>query len=114
MNSLGNKLKIHAGIPGPANLKTLISYAKSCGIGNSIKFLSKQALNITKITTNKTPNKLIADWAEYKFSSPSSKLTKLHLYPFGGMKKTSQWMNAILENPIKIKNNNEFETIIPK
>ena len=52
------------------------------------------------------------DLADYKFNSSSTKLAKLHLYPFGGMKKTSEWMNAILENPIKIKNNNEFETII--
>ena len=113
INSLGNKLEIHAGIPGPATLKTLISYAKSCGIGNSIRFLSKQALNITKIATTKTPNKLIADLAEYKFNTPYSRLRKLHLYPFGGIKKTSQWMNAVIENPIKIKNNNEFEIIIP-
>ena len=114
INSLGNKLEIHAGIPGPASLKTLISYAKSCGIGNSIKFLSKQALNIAKIAKTRTPDKLIADMAEYKFNTPSSKIKRIHLYPFGGMKKTSQWMNAILENPIKFNNNNEFEIIIPK
>ena len=114
INSLGNKLEIHAGIPGPASLKTLISYAKSCGIGNSIKFLSKQAFNIAKITATRTPAKLIADMAEYKFNTPSSKIKRIHLYPFGGMKKTSQWMNAILENPIKINNNNEFEIIMPK
>ena len=112
INSLGNKLEIHAGIPGPASLKLLVSYAKSCGIGNSIRFLSKQALNISKIATAKKPDKLIADLADYKFNSSSTKLAKLHLYPFGGMKKTSEWMNAILENPIKIKNNNGFETII--
>ena len=40
IHKLGNKLDIHAGIPGPANIKTLISYARSCGIGNSIRFLS--------------------------------------------------------------------------
>ena len=112
INSLGNKLEIHAGIPGPASLKTLINYAKSCGIGNSIRFLSKQALNITKIAKTKTPAKLITDLAQYKFKNPSSKLKKIHLYPFGGVKKTSQWMNAILENPISIKNSNEFEIII--
>jgi len=113
INSLGNKLEIHAGIPGPASLKTLITYAKSCGIGNSIRFLSKQAINITKIAKTKTPDELIIDLAQYKFENPySSKLKKIHLYPFGGMKKTSQWMNAILENPILIKNNNEFEIII--
>ena len=110
--SLGNKLEIHAGIPGPASLKTLISYAKSCGIGNSLRFLSKQALNITKLASTKTPDKLIADLANYKFNTPESKLEKVHLYPFGGMKKTSQWMNTILENPLKIKSNNEFESTL--
>ena len=114
INSLGNRLDIHAGIAGPASLKILFSYAKSCGVGNSIRFLSKQALNIKKITTTKTPDKLIADLADYKLNNPDSKLEKLHLYPFGGMKKTSQWMNSILENPIKIKDSNEFETIIIK
>ena len=114
INSLGNRLDIHAGIAGPASLKILFSYAKSCGVGNSISFLSKQALNIKKITTTKTPDKLIADLADYKLNNPDSKLEKLHLYPFGGVKKTSQWMNSILENTIKIKDSNEFETIIIK
>ncbi len=107
--ALGNKMDIHAGIPGPATLNTLISYAKSCGIINSFNFLSKQALKITKIAKTKTPDKLIADLAEYKFINPSSKLKKLHLYPFGGMKKTSQWMNTILDNHLKFKNSNGFE-----
>ena len=49
--------------------------------------------------------------AEYKFINPSSKLTKLHFYPFGGMKKTSQWMNTILDNHLKFKSNNEFEIL---
>jgi methylenetetrahydrofolate reductase (NADPH) len=110
INSLGNRLEIHAGIPGPATLKILFSYAKSCGIGNSIKFLSKQALNISKIATTRTPDRLIADLSEYKFNTSASKLTKLHIYPFGGIKKTSEWMNAILENPMKIESDNGFET----
>ena len=53
LNSLNNNLEIHAGIPGPATLKTLVGYATSCGIGNSIRFLSKQAMNITKLSNNK-------------------------------------------------------------
>ena len=50
LNKLENNLEIHAGIPGPASLKTLISYAKSCGIGNSLRFLTKQAFNIAQST----------------------------------------------------------------
>ena len=58
LNLLNNNLDIHAGIPGPATLKTLVGYATSCGIGNSIRFLSKQAMNITKLASTRTPDKL--------------------------------------------------------
>ena len=111
LNKLENKLEIHAGIPGPATLKTLIAYAKSCGIGNSIRFLSKQALNITKLASSKTPDKLIADLAEYKELNPSSKLAKLHFYAFGGIKKTSDWLNLISSSSLDINNNNEFKPL---
>ena len=111
LNQLENKLEIHAGLPGPATLKTLISYATSCGIGNSIRFLSKQALNITKLATTRAPDKLIGDLAEYKEIVPESKLTKLHFYAFGGIKKTSEWLNLISNSSLNIKDNNEFEPI---
>ena len=111
LNNLNNNLEIHAGIPGPATLKTLVSYATSCGIGNSIRFLSKQALNITKLASSKKPDKLIADLSEYKRENPSTKLTKLHFYAFGGMKKTSEWLNLISNSPLNIKSNNEFEPL---
>ena len=109
--SLKNNLDIHAGIPGPATLKTLISFATSCGISNSIRFLSKQALNISKLAISKTPDKLIVDLAEYKQMNPLSKLTKLHFYAFGGIKKTSSWLNLITNSSLDIKSNNEFEPI---
>ena len=52
LKTLGNELDIHAGIPGPSNLKTLINFAKLCGIGNSLKFLSKQAMSLSKIASS--------------------------------------------------------------
>ncbi len=95
LNKLNNKLEIHAGIPGPASLKTLLSYATSCGVGNSIRFLSKQALNITKLATTKSPDKLIYDLANYKINNPNTKLKKIHFYAFGGIKKTSEWLKTV-------------------
>ena len=109
LNKLENKLEIHAGIPGPATLKTLVSYATSCGIGNSIRFLSKQALSITKLATTRAPDKLIADLADYKEFYNNSRLTKLHFYAFGGIKKTSEWLSLISNSALNIKDNNEFE-----
>jgi len=95
LKSLNNNLEIHAGIPGPATLKTLLSYATTCGIGNSIRFLSKQTLNITRLATTKSPDKLIYDLASYQLEKPDTKLKKIHFYAFGGIKKTSDWLKSI-------------------
>ena len=111
LESLNNSLEIHAGIPGPATLKILISYATSCGIGNSIRFLSKQAMNIAKLARSRTPDKLIADLADYKNTNPTSKLSKLHFYAFGGIIKTSEWLNLVNDFPLDIDLNNEFKPI---
>ncbi len=108
LKSLNNKLEIHAGIPGPANLKTLISFAKSCGVGNSIKFLTKQAFNVTKIATTNVPDKLIYDLSSYKSLNFDSNLKKIHFYPFGGMKRTSGWANALINNQLSIDTNGKI------
>ena len=93
LEKIGNKLPIHAGIPGPASIKTLVNYARSCGIGNSLRFITKQAFNLTKLATLSTPDKLIYDLAKHSELNKDSKLEKIHFYAFGGMKKTSEWLN---------------------
>ena len=104
-------MEIHAGIPGPASLKTLIAYTKSCGIGNSLQFLSKQVFKIVKLASTKTPDKLIYDLAYYKNSSNHSTLKKLHFYPFGGVKKTSDWLNLLKKSEFIYNANKEFEIL---
>jgi len=111
LNKLGNTLEIHAGIPGPASLKTLIAYAKTCGIRNSLRFLSKQALNIAKLASTNTPDKLIYDLANYKNINPQSNLRKLHFYSFGGIKKTSDWLNSLKSSNFIYNSENEFEIL---
>ena len=108
LKSLNNNLEIHAGIPGPATLKTLLSYARSCGIGNSIRFLSKQALNITKLASKRSPDKLIYDLASYQLENPDTKFKKIHFYAFGGIKKTSDWIKSTNKTDLRY-NNGSFE-----
>ena len=106
---IGNKLPIHAGIPGPASIKTLVNYARSCGIGNSLRFITKQAFNLTKLATLSTPDKLIYDLAEHSKINKDSKLEKIHFYAFGGMKKTSEWLNQFNNSDFSYNNKQKFE-----
>ncbi len=90
-------------------MRILISFAKSCGIANSLKFLTKQAFNISKIATTSTPDKLVNDLAIYKNLNSGSKLMKIHFYPFGGIKRTSSWANALIKNNISINQNGSIK-----
>ena len=108
---IGNKLPIHAGIPGPASIKTLVNYARSCGIGNSLRFITKQAFNLTKLATLSTPDKLIYDLAEHSEINKDSKLEKIHFYAFGGMKKTSEWLNQFNNSDFSYNKKQKFELI---
>ena len=109
LTALGNKLPIHAGIPGPASIKTLINYARSCGIGNSLRFISKQAFNLTKLATLRTPDKLIYDLANYVHTNQSSNLENIHFYAFGGMKKTANWLSLLNSSELDYDNKNQFK-----
>ena len=106
---IGNKLPIHAGIPGPASIKTLINYARSCGIGNSLRFISKQAFKLTKLAALSTPDKLMYDLADYIRKNKDTNLTKIHFYAFGGIKKTSDWLSGLENSNFSYNRKNQFE-----
>ena len=111
LNQLGNTLPIHAGIPGPASIKILINYARSCGIGNSLRFITKQAFNLTKLATLSTPDKLMYDLADYITTNKKTKLNKIHFYAFGGMKKTSEWLNNLENSNFTYSRKSQFEIL---
>jgi methylenetetrahydrofolate reductase (NADPH) len=93
----GIDLPIHVGIPGPATIKTLVKYAAMCGVGNSARFIRKQALNITKLLTVNTPDEFIAQLAVLHFDRPELGIAAPHLYPFGGFDKMLDWLTPKLK-----------------
>lgn len=92
LRQAGIDLPIHAGVPGPATIKTLVKYAAMCGVGNSARFIRKQAMNITKLLTVNTPDDFVAGLAELHFTRPELGIAGPHLYPFGGFDKLFDWM----------------------
>jgi methylenetetrahydrofolate reductase (NADPH) len=74
---------IHLGIPGPSTLKTLMRFAKVCGVKASTKILRKQGLNLSKLMFVNKPDKIISELRGYD---------QLHLFPFGGIERSSAWL----------------------
>jgi methylenetetrahydrofolate reductase (NADPH) len=91
----GHGLPIHAGVPGPATLKTLLSYARLCGIGNSMRVLTRQSSNLLRLARLSYPDALITALAGQRGADPASRIERLHLYPFGGLSRTARWLEAV-------------------
>lgn len=108
LRELGNQLPVIIGIPGLATLRTLIKHAKACGIGSSLRVLTRQAPNIGRLLSVNEPNKLVADLANYQATDPQCRIAGVHLYPFGGLKKTARWANAIVAGQIERDDTNGF------
>ena len=94
----GNKLPIHIGIPGPATLNTLIKFATMSGIGPSIRVLTRQTRNLTKLVFNQDPFYIIEGIAFAKLQDQDCLVEQFHFYPFGGLAKTAAWIKRILGN----------------
>jgi len=98
----GNELPIHIGIPGLATIKTLLAHATACGIGPSMRIITRQAANITKLMTTRMPDKITRDLANYQANDPACGITQCHLYPLGGMVKSSKWLYAVMDGNFEL------------
>jgi methylenetetrahydrofolate reductase (NADPH) len=94
LNAHGIALPIAVGVPGPATIKTLVRYAQMCGVGQSARFIRKQALNVSKLLTVNTPDAFVADLARLSQERPELNIARPHLYPFGGFDKLFDWVGS--------------------
>jgi 5,10-methylenetetrahydrofolate reductase len=101
----GSTLPIHIGVPGLATLKTLINHAKACGVGPSMRMLTRQARNIAKLLTVQQPDRLLIDLARHKASNPLSAIAKIHVYPLGGLRRSAKWSYGVADGDFVLAKN---------
>ena len=94
----GIDIPIHIGIAGPAKLQTILKFSIECGIGSSMKILTKRAKDITKILLPYEPTQVLKELAEYKAKDPKFNIEQVHFFPFGGVKQTSDWVREVLND----------------
>jgi methylenetetrahydrofolate reductase (NADPH) len=90
-----NRLPIYIGLPGLAKATTLLKYAVDCGVGPSLAAFSKHAGQLTKLLTVSAPDEQLVALAQYKAANPQTKITGLHFFPFGGLKRTADWLKKL-------------------
>ena len=99
----GNRLPVYIGIPGLASLKALIGHAKACGVGPSMRYLTRQARNVTKLLTVTAPDRLVAGLASYRATDPQCGIRRVHVYPLGGLKMSARWAQAVVDGRFEMR-----------
>ena len=102
INSEGNKIPIIIGLPGVAKLSTLIKYSLSCGIGNSMNFLKKQGSNVLNLVKTQEPDKLVRKLASADEILQKNGIEGIHIYPLGGIHKSSEWAHGIVDEKFNL------------
>lgn len=107
----GVALPVHIGIPGVASTRSLISHARLCGVGDSIRFLRNNLSSIHKLIRVTTPDKLIYDLAARKRAGQLENVERLHFFPFGSFHRTVSWVQAIRCGRIRLRENGGFALV---
>ncbi len=87
---------VRIGLAGPASIRTLLTFAMRCGVGNSLRMLLNQPQSIGRLLRDASPEGLVRELAEGLFAMPGRERIDLHLFPFGGLAKTGEWRQRVL------------------
>jgi methylenetetrahydrofolate reductase (NADPH) len=96
LSARGILLPVHAGIAGPASLKSLARFAILCGIGASLRaLLTSPAAFATLKSLVKTVDEIFPAVVRLREGALEKRLEQPHFFAFGGVMKTVEWLEAV-------------------
>ncbi|WP_427924123.1 methylenetetrahydrofolate reductase [Streptomyces sp. cg40] len=87
----GITLPVRIGVPGPAGVRRLMSYATRFGVGTSASIAKKYGLSITNLMGTAGPDRFLRALADGYDPARHGDI-KIHFYTFGGLRATSEWI----------------------
>ena len=92
----GVDVPVRVGVPGPAGVKRLLSFARRCGIGSSAGIAKKYGFSLTNLMGTAGPDRFITDLAAGLDEQCAGQVS-LHFYTFGGVRAMSEWAHSFRE-----------------
>lgn len=93
LTAWGNTFPVHLGVAGPAKMTTLLKFAAFAGVENSLNFLKKRGGAVVSMLTGYDPASMVEPLEARVRSHPATPLAQIHVYPFGGLAKTTEWLS---------------------
>lgn len=87
----GVDVPIRFGAAGVTSVAKLVKFAMMCGVGASLKGLTRQGGSILKAMREQDPREVI-EGIETGIRSFGLRDVRLHFFPFGGWERTTEWV----------------------
>lgn len=87
----GILVPVRLGVPGPANLRTLLRYAALCGVSASAAVLARYGFSLTKLRSHAGPDQLVHALVSGLAPERHGQVFA-HFYPYGGMSSLGAWL----------------------
>lgn len=97
MRARGINLPVLMGVPGPVERTKLLTMATKIGVGESTRFLAKNASIFARIAApgGFSPERLLSRTADL-FNDPVTGVGGLHLFTFNQVAETERWRQRLL------------------
>jgi len=90
------------GLAGPAGIRTLMRYARLCGIGASSRALMRNGASIGRLLVESAPDAVIRELVMTDAIGRFGPL-RPHFFPFGGLERTARWASAVGDGRIILR-----------
>jgi methylenetetrahydrofolate reductase (NADPH) len=84
---------VYVGLAGPTSPVALLRFAQRCGVSASLRALQAEGMRAVRLFTHVDPTDQLVALARHARSGSASNVVGVHLFSFGGVARTAQWMN---------------------
>lgn len=90
LRSRGIDLPVRIGVPGPAGIKRLLTFARRFGISSSAGIAQQYGFSLANLLGTAGPDRFVNDLAAGLDRRTHGEV-RLHFYTFGGLEATARW-----------------------
>jgi len=100
----GYAAEVRVGLAGPASLRTLLRYARICGVGASARAVLGHHGSLARLLRETGPDAVIRALACARARERFAPVF-LHLFPFGGLLQTARWIAPVAHGRVTLHPN---------
>ena len=87
---------VYVGLAGPTDPIALLRFAQRCGVSASLRALRSQGMDAVRLVTHTDPEQQLSALARYCAVHAECNVVGVHLFTFGGVTSSAEWMNRYI------------------